>query len=83
MTSKNIFFYPWFVGLVAPDSGFGFFCVRAQNQDTKQTSKNLQVRDVAWRGAALRGAVETKTGPRPRTESYCGGATAALRLGRA
>ena len=25
MTFRNIFVYPWFLGCVAPDSGFGFF----------------------------------------------------------
>ena len=28
MTTKHIFFYAWFLGSVARDSGFGFFCVR-------------------------------------------------------
>ena len=25
---QKYFFYPWFLGWVAPDSGFGFFCAR-------------------------------------------------------
>ena len=53
MTSKLLFFYLWFLGWVAPDSGFGLFCARLPPALPRQLQPRLCAATAAARRRSL------------------------------